>query len=223
MWFLCHCNLFSSALRNSREHNHNTFTRPWVEEYIQTWKNAIFLHTSVVLSSPGWRRQEMGMTASCLCRLWRQATRNDVTAEQCSWAFTRLFVMCDLQLPPLLFHLWFSVSRSDGYRLPYMSALFLQDSMWKRKKKEKWHRRASGHDRDLAYQRFKKTGVQTLIYLIIIEENNPNFKHHNHHWWKWYSDHVLKWKYQYSNVKSTSKSPAFQNPICVWKYWSYGK
>lgn len=44
-WFLCHCNLFSSARRNSREHNHNGFTRPWEAEYIQTWKKMWFSFT----------------------------------------------------------------------------------------------------------------------------------------------------------------------------------
>lgn len=103
MWFLWLCNLFSSAQRDSRKCNHKGFARPWEKEYIQTWKNWVFLHTSLAPSSPGWRRQEMGMTASCLSRLWRQATRYDVMAERCSCPFTRLFVMCDLLLPHCCF------------------------------------------------------------------------------------------------------------------------
>lgn len=62
-----------------------------------------FLHTSVVPSSPEWHRQEIGMTASCLGRLWRQPARYSVAAEQCSCAFTGFFVMCDLQLPQRCF------------------------------------------------------------------------------------------------------------------------
>lgn len=126
------CNLFSSARRNRRERNHNGFTRPWEKEYIQTWKNVIFLHTSVVPSSPGWLRQEMGMTASCPSRLWRQAARGRCHGGAMFLRFHQ--ALCNVwftaSLP--LFHLWFSVSRSDGYRLPYMSALFLQDSKWKK-------------------------------------------------------------------------------------------
>lgn len=62
-------------------------------------KKRFFLHTSVVPSSPRWHRQEMGMTASCPGRLWRQAASYGVAAEQCSCAFTGFFVMRDLQLP----------------------------------------------------------------------------------------------------------------------------
>lgn len=105
MWFLWLCRSFSSTQRNTREPNHNGFARPWEKEHAQTSKKkiAVFLHTSVVPSSPGWRRQEMGMTVSCLSRLWRCATSYGATAEWRSWAFTGLFVMCDLQLPRCLF------------------------------------------------------------------------------------------------------------------------
>lgn len=94
---------FHQLRPNHHEHSHSKFTCPWEEEYIQTCKNVIVPHTSVVLSSPEWRRQEIGMTASCLSRLWRQTARDDVMVDHCSWAFTRLFVMCDLQLPPCCF------------------------------------------------------------------------------------------------------------------------
>lgn len=42
-------------------------------------------------------------------------------------------VLCNVRFTAssVLFHLWFSVSWSDGYHLPYMSAPFLQDSSWK--------------------------------------------------------------------------------------------
>lgn len=48
-------------------------------------------------------------------------------------------VLCNVQFTAssLLFHVWFSVSWSDGYQLPYMSALFLQVIIWKTKSEKK--------------------------------------------------------------------------------------
>lgn len=104
MWFRWHCNLFSSAHTNARERDLNTIACPWREEYIKAWKTLDFpSHLSCAVVPRGRRRQEMGMTASCLSGLWRRRMRDDLMAEWRCCAFSGFFVTCDLHFPPCCF------------------------------------------------------------------------------------------------------------------------
>lgn len=124
----------------------------------------IFLHTSVVPSSPGWHRQEMGMTASCLGRLWWQTMRNDVMAEQCSCAFSRLFVMRDLQLPPRCFicDLVFPGQMAIGC----LTCPLCSSSTVCGKKKKQKYLKAFGHKQDFAQLNWTLESELKTIYIV---------------------------------------------------------
>lgn len=143
------------------------------ERIYPTLKNLVFLHTSVVPSSPGWHRREMGITASCLSQLWRQATRYDVMAEQRSCAFTRLFVMCDLQLPHCCFICDLVLPGQMAISCltcPLCSCRAVHGKI-------KWHGRALG----------SRSGPYIIAFQLDVYRNSnlspPNFRKDNHQLW----------------------------------------